>query len=344
MSRTQVIERAFKSIIGSRHIHEAILLAENTKGDFSIFHGYGGRDVASPLMMASVAKLFTTTCILVLWERGRLSLDDRIAKYFDEAVLKGLHVYNGREYSYELTLADLLFQTSGLPDYFEEGKSMKRLAIQRDYHITFQKMVELTKELSPHFAPHSAKKAYYADINFDLLGEIIEKITQSPLEKVYESLIFNPLRLTKTYLPTSDNDFIPKIYYKNQVMYRPQVIMSYRASGGCVTTARELMLFMKAFFGGELFSTDTFERLSIYRKLQFTMGPIYYGGGYMQIPMCSINTLFTGRGELLGHSGSTGSFAFYYPHKDLYFVGDLNQMANPSWPIKLVMRLAMTIK
>lgn len=51
MGRTQVIERAFKSTIGSRQIHEAILLAENTKGDFSIFHAYGGRDVASPPMM-----------------------------------------------------------------------------------------------------------------------------------------------------------------------------------------------------------------------------------------------------------------------------------------------------
>jgi len=50
-----------------------------------------------------------------------------------------------------------------------------------------------------------------------------------------------------------------------------------------------------------------------------------------------------GKGELLGHSGSSGSFAFYYPEKNLYIVGDLNQLDNPALPIRLVMRLAMSI-
>ena len=74
------------------------------------------------------------------------------------------------------------------------------------------------------------------------------------------------------------------------------------------------------------------------------MGPIYYGGGYMQIPLNTLMTLFMGKGELLGHSGSTGSFAFYYPHNDLFFVGDTNQMAHPGLPIRLVMKLAMFVK
>lgn len=41
---------------------------------------------------------------------------------------------------------------------------------------------------------------------------------------------------------------------------------------------------------------------------------------------------------LLGHSGSTGSFAFYCPEKDLFFVGDLAQIASPSICVRLVMR------
>lgn len=64
----------------------------------------------------------------------------------------------------------------------------------------------------------------------------------------------------------------------------------------------------------------------------------------MQIPLNTIMTLYMGKGDLLGHSGSTGSFAFYYPHKDLYFVGDTNQMAKPGLPIRLVMKIAMSVK
>lgn len=40
-------------------------------------------------------------------------------------------------------------------------------------------------------------------------------------------------------------------------------------------------------------------------------------------------------------SGSTGSFAFYYPNKELFFVGDFNQMKYPALPIKFVIQLAM---
>lgn len=61
----------------------------------------------------------------------------------------------------------------------------------------------------------------------------------------------------------------------------------------------------------------------------------------MRIPLKGITSLFIGNGELMGHSGSTGSFAFYYPIKDLFIVGDLNQMANAALPIKLSMQIAI---
>jgi hypothetical protein len=104
------------------------------------------------------------------------------------------------------------------------------------------------------------------------------------------------------------------------------------------------MIFIKAFFGGKLFNKSIFSCLSHYNKLQISMGPIYYGGGYMQIPLNGFVSFFMGKGELIGHSGSTGSFAFYYPSKELFFVGDVNQMADPSIPIRLSMQLAIAAK
>lgn len=340
MSNALKIEKIFNKATRSKQVHEAVLFVENSKGDFSLSFGYGGKNINSPLLMASITKLFTTTCILILQEQKKLSLDDYVADYFDKATLNGLHIYKREDYSYRLTLSDLLFQISGLPDLFEDG-GMKMLTVKKDFYITFEEMLANIKKLSPRFAPRSSKKAFYSDINFDLLGEIIEKVSQMSLEEAYKNYIFSPLGLTKTYLPTSNNDFIPNIYYKNESLHRPNFVMCSRASGGGITTAQELMLFLKAFFNGSLFPQSVFQKLSVYRKLQWTMGPIQYGGGYMQIPMNTANTLFIGKGELIGHSGTTGSFAFYYPHKDLFFVGDLNQMANPSLPIKLVMKLAM---
>ncbi|MEK4288997.1 serine hydrolase domain-containing protein [Paenibacillus sp. FSL P4-0502] len=342
---SQKIEQAFKKTISSRHIHEGVLYIENTDGDYSYNIGYGEKNIDSPLLMASITKLFTTTCILALQERGKLSLDDKVTQYFDNAVLSGLHVFGGNDYSFDLTISDLLFQVSGLPDVFEEGKENdKRRAIKEDYYITFEEQIALIKKLKPHFMPRTKRKAYYADINFDLLGEIIEKVEQSTLAEVYKRFIFDPLSLVSTYLPEGDNDFVPNIFYQNKSINRSKFIRSSRASGGCITTARELMIFMKAFFGGELFNKVIFEKLTASNKLQASMGPIFYGSGYMRIPLDGLITLFMGKGELMGHSGSTGSFAFFYPVKDLFMVGDLNQMGNAALPIRLSMKLAMMTK
>jgi CubicO group peptidase (beta-lactamase class C family) len=341
MNRTQIITKAFDKVTRSKSVHEAVLFVENLEGDFSLGLGYAGRDVDSPLYTASVGKLFTTACILVLQEQKQLALDGCLGDYFDKSVLDGLHIFRGVDYSRKLTISDLLFQTSGLPDWFEEG-GLKMHMIQEDFYVSFEQKLTRTKELRPHFAPGTAKRAYYSDINFDLLGKIIENVTHMPLEAVFADYLFRPLGLTRTYQPTSENDFIPNIFYKNESLYRPNSILCCRGSGDCVSTARELMMFLKAFWGGTFFPKNVFQQLSEYRKLQRTMGPIYYGGGYMQIPLNTFLTFFMGKGELIGHSGSTGSFAFYYPLKNLYFVGDFNQLSNPALPIRLIMKLAMT--
>jgi len=343
MDSKESIERIFCKITRSKQIHEAVLLAENLEGDFSIKNEYGGRNIHSPLLLASITKLFITACILILQEKNKLSLEDTLTVYFDERTLKGLHIFRGKEYSREITIANLLFQTSGLPDWFEEG-GFKKLAVQKDFCVDFEEMLDKTKSLKSHFSPVFSRNAYYSDINFDLLGKVIERIMDMPLSEVFRTFLFAPLGLGKTYLPTNREDFIPPIYYKDELLHRPNFILSCYANGGAVSTAYELMRFLKAFFTGMYFSKDIFSRLSEYRKLQMTMGPIYYGGGYMQIPLASLNTFFMGKGELLGHSGTTGSFAFHYPEKELFLVGDLNQMKSPSLPIQTAMKLAMALK
>ena len=64
----------------------------------------------------------------------------------------------------------------------------------------------------------------------------------------------------------------------------------------------------------------------------------------MRIPLGVSRTLFLGKGELLGHTGATGSFAFYYPERDLYFVGDFNQAEKPGLPMMTAVNLAIKLK
>jgi len=338
---TEKVVNIFDKMTRSNQIHEAVLFIENSKGDFSVNYGFGGKEIDTPLFMASVTKLFITSCILILQEQKKLLLDNYINDFLDNKTMNGLHIFKGNEYSKKIKLSNLLFQTSGLPDGLEEGGILKEL-VQNDCEIPFETVLEKTKGLRTKFVPNKEKRAYYSDMNFRLLGNIIENVTKISLANIFQDYICIPLGMINTYLPTKDTDFIPNIYNKNKPLY-PQKYMISSYNYDAISTAKDLMIFLKAFWGGLLFPKNNFERLSSYRKLQITMGPIYYGGGYMQIPLNSIYTLFLGKGELLGHSGSTGSFAFYYPHKDLFFVGDVNQMVNPGIPIRLVMSLAMTI-
>lgn len=184
--------------------------------------------------------------------------------------------------------------------------------------VDFYESILKTKKIKPHFAPGEGKRAHYANINFEILGKIIETVTNTTLEEVYRGLIFNPLGLKNTYLPENEEDFIPAIYYKDIVLNVPKMILSIRASGGCISNAHELMVFIKAFFNGQLFNYTVFREQEVNNRLQASMLPIHYDAGYMRIPLDGFATFFMGKGELIGHSGSTGSFAFYYPEKDMF--------------------------
>ncbi len=335
------LDKVFNRTVNKKYIHEAILLVENTNGDFSYSKSYGEKTVDTPFLIASITKLFTSACIFILREQNKLSLDDRLRKYFSEDTLHDLHFHKGRDYTTTLTISHLLSQTSGLPGVFEEGAdNIRKRVIQEDIAFRFDEIITMTKDMKPHFAPDSSKRAHYADINFDLLGKIIENITHLTLKDAFMKMIYIPLGLKETYFPTGEADFVPHVYLRDNSLHRPKFIGNHGASGGIVSTARELMVFLKAFFGGKLFDLAVFYDWDVSNKLQASMFPIRYGAGYMRIPLGGVGTLFMGKGELIGHSGSSGSFAFYYPDTDLFFVGDVNQMMRPAIPVRMVMQLA----
>ena len=342
MLKVKSYEDLFDKYIRTKKIFESVVLINNGTGETMFSKAYGEKTIDSPIVAASITKMFTAACIFTLIQQGyNITLNDSLLDFYEPAYLRGLHVYKGKDYSCELKISDLLYQTSGLADIYEEGKdNIKRQAIISDTFITFEKNIALTKEREAHFPPNYKANAHYADINYNILGDIIEKVTKCSLESVFEQYIFSKINMSEIYLPVSEKEYIPMVYYGDKQLYRPQFIMCSKASGGCITTTRDLMIFIQAFFRGELFDKKMLDSKQ-YRKLQLSMCPIYYGSGYMRVKMGGVSTSFLGQGDLIGHSGSTGSFAFYYPDKELFFAGDFNQMKYPALPIRFVMQLAM---
>lgn len=77
----------------------------------------------------------------------------------------------------------------------------KKRAIYEDVQTNFNDTILKTKDIKPHFAPGTGKRAHYANINFEILGRIVEIVTNSTLDDVFKELIFDPLGLENTYLP-----------------------------------------------------------------------------------------------------------------------------------------------
>lgn len=336
-----------------------ILREKTAKGDFpGIIAGLskkgeewvssaGNLQPEQPYFIASTTKLFTAALIFILEDQGKLKQRDKIFQYLPEAVMSGLHKRKKIDLSYDVRIRHLLYNTSGIPDYFEGktpgGTSLKEdLLHQGDRNWTFDEVVAISKQWNPLFEPATPRLTHYSDTNFQLLGKIIEQVTGNKLEVVLHREILEPLRLKNTYLYTNTADDRPVFPYAGKEVLRiPKAMASFGPDGGMVSTAGDTLKFLKAFFGNKLFSFDLWDDNITWNRLNF---PLQYGPGMMRLKLPRLLSPFSPSPSFYGHSGLNGAFAFYCPEKELYLAGTTNQTNKPSAPFRLMMHLAREVK
>jgi CubicO group peptidase (beta-lactamase class C family) len=330
-----------------------------TKGDGS-FSWSGAAGIANqdsqvpmtkdtPIYIASITKLYTATAIMRLYEKGALSLDDLMAKYLPEGLIQGIHVYKGKDYSHEITIKELLSHTSGIADYYSEkpkgGKSLFEMFLEEPQRSwTVDETIERAqKDLKPNFPPGTA--ASYSDTNFQLLGKVIEAVTGKPLHIVFEEFFFHPLGLKHTWLIGRSGPASPAhpadVFYKDVNITKTRSNGAYWADGGIVSTAEEMIIFLKALNEGRIISGDTLKLMHNWHKLQF---PLQYGYGTMYFKLPRLITKVMKVPPLWGHSGSTGSFLYYSEDLNLYMAGSINQVDSKTKPFRLMLKVMKAIQ
>jgi len=317
------------------------------KKDGLSWHGASGNLTADQsYFIASTTKLFTTAIILHLKSEDRLSLDDKISKFFGSEILDGLHIFRGRDYSGELTIKQLLAHTSGLPDYFQNkganGKSLEdEIVGGDDQYWTFEEAIERTKALKPLFAPATKNKAHYSDSNFQLLGKIIENITGNTFSENCIELIIKPLGLSKTYLYLDSADKTPKaLYYKSDELNIPEAMTSFGPDGGMVSTSSDMLIFIEAFFKGKLFPAEYISGLQQWNRIFF---PMQSGIGIHRFKLPWIFNPTGAIPSLIGHSGLSGALAYCSPEHNLYVAGTVNQVAHPDISFRTMIKLTQIL-
>lgn len=329
------LNHILRNTIDNRNIFGIVVSIESGDNSFSLIKSIGNLDRASQYAIASITKMYTTAIILKLKSQEKLTLENKISEYLPKDIMPKLHIYKGIEYSNDITIKHLLSHTSGLPDYYEEkgedGESLVTKIIAEDQSLSMDDIVRNTKKLKPHFRPGESGKAFYSDTNFDILGMIIEKVTGRKLKDVFSEYIFKPLNLTNTYLSEPNSKDFASIYYKSNPLHRPLAMASFSASGGIISNAEENMRFIKGFFKGDLFPEKYLKDLYNWNRIQWF--PLEYGLGLMRCKMSRIMSPIIPTPEIIGHSGSAGTFAFYCPEKDLFITGTFNQMTKQPFPL-----------
>lgn len=321
-----LLDEWMTQITKKKNIFSSVMCIENEEQSLSLVSSGGEMKAEDHFFVASVTKLFVTTVLLNLRAEQRIDLGGPISKYLPEETLAGLHTLNNIDYTKEITVKQLMSNTSGIPDYFSQGV-FADLAAGNDQAWSLDKILDAARQQKPPFKPGQRKKAQYSDTNYRLLGHIIENIKGASLQTVFKEYIFDRLNLKQTYFYQNPEDKNPvSFYYKQKRMELPLYMASIGAEGGLVSTARELMIFLRSFFNGNLFPLSDLEEIQKQWNFLWTPGPFFYGTGISRQPLSPFGL---GRG-LIGHWGQCGAFAFHHPESGLYFTGTVNQVLGQS--------------
>ena len=293
----------------------------------------------TPIYMASVTKVYIASLVMLLSERKLLALDDPIAKYLPAALIRGIDVYAGHDYSRQVTVRQLVSMTSGIPNYYEEkgpdGKTGFDLFIADPAKVwTVEEMINRARTaLKPHFAPGHG--LYYSDTNYQLLGKIIERVTHTSLANDLQHYVFGPLGLRHTWLigtPEPKGLAPPAHVFDHQLDITRVRSEDYWADGGLVSTPADMIAFLKALKQGRIISAASLRTMQTWHARDGSPTPPFpgskYGYGLWNLQMSGLTSVLNGVMPSWGAGGSTGAFLYYSADRDLYVAGSVNSTSS----------------
>ena len=161
------------------------------KGDQVLFaRGYGLANAEfnitntpqTKFRLGSITKQFTAMAIMLLAEKGKLSLEDPISKYIE----------NSPEPWKDVTIHHLLSHTGGVPSF----TSLPTYGASMPLPTTPSKTIDRVRTMKLEFKP--GEKFNYSNTGYVMLGAIIEKVSGQSYEKYLEENVFMPLGMKNT--------------------------------------------------------------------------------------------------------------------------------------------------
>ncbi len=276
--------------------------------------------------MASLTKpLVTATAVMQLFESGKLRLDDPVANYLPAFASHGKG---------EITIRNLLTHYSGLPADLD----LREIWSGKDEG--YRRAMDSTPVTAP------GVQFRYSDINFIVLGALVEKISGEPLQEYAERHITRPLGLRHTaFLPALEqrNSIAPTQYDEQHRMLRGVVHdpTSRRMGGvaghaGLFSTADDVSIYAQNLLDKLAGRPSKFplQRLTLLKMT--TPGTPATATALRGLGWDIESPFSSNRGELFpvgsfGHTGFTGTSLWIDPSSDTYVIF-LSNAVHPNGP------------
>ncbi|MFI1784220.1 serine hydrolase domain-containing protein [Streptomyces rubiginosohelvolus] len=300
--------RALRAAIAGLPREDAVAALVRVGGSAGSWRGSAGlhdlpsgrpADPAGRFRAGSVTKVFTAATVLQLAGERKLSLD-RTARHYLPDLIPGSYG--------EVTVRQLLDHTSGIPAADLPGTNPEEWYAHRfDVH-TPRAMVASATAKEREFAPGSSQ--HYLNINYTVLGLLVERVTGHTYEREVGDRILGPLGLRSTYFPGADPEIRGPHNRGYQVFAAPGGGAELRdvtvwgptdgwAAGDIISTTADLERFTTALFGGRVVRGPLLEEMFTLPDARVRT----YGSGEPAQFSAGLSVLTLGGRQVWGKSG-----------------------------------------
>ena len=300
----------------------AVIVTKNGSVLFQGAHGKANIELNVPLethhvfRIGSLTKQFTAAAIMMLHEKGQISLDDPITKYLPQYPTHG----------HNITIEHLLTHTSGIFNYTNQ-KDFLQKDLGKD--ISLSELIKIFEQSPMQFPPGTAID--YSNSGYVLLGAIIEIVSGKSYSDFMKDNIFKPIHLKSTYVGTpiiTPNRVTGYQHDANKGIQniRPFSMTYAHAAGAIISSINDLAIWNEALQKNLLLTETSYHRMKTkYQLSNKQFSPFGYG-----FHIDSLHGL-----EVIQHSGSIpgfSSFALWIPNYNIYIAVLSNQIGAQKSP------------
>lgn len=285
-------DSAVQPYVGSNQYMGSVLLA---RGENVLLNkGFGSASLAPPAAnspatkfpIGSLTKQFTAAAILLLEERGRLSLSDRIAQHLPDAPPQWSAV----------TIHQLLTHTSGIPNATTAPSGTAA-------PITPDAIIAAARKLPVDFVP--GDRFTYSNTGYLLLGTIIERLSAQTYGEFVRAQLFRPLNMSDSgHLGDAGSSPLATGFLagaSGPTPAPPMGELGAGAAGALYSTTLDLQKWQRGLFGGKLLSAASLKKMITPEKNDYALG---------------VESRTRNGQPVIEHSGGYGAFRnmmAYYP-------------------------------